>query len=187
MPAQKSMNAGPEQRAPEQERKKRRLAFALLLVLLPAAAGALHWLLLNRQPQAPMQNPNAVVGALPGKTAEQIEAMLNAQIDETTVAFSINSEPVFESGEAEGELMIECPEVNLNNIRVTIARDDTGEQVYDSGILQPNSYIYSDTLQTKEPLPAGSYACTATVHLLDRDTDEEKGIAQAALVITIER
>ena len=164
MPAQKSMNAGPEQGAPEQGRKKRRLAFVLLLVLLPAAGGA-----------------------LPGKTAEQIEAMLNAQIDETTVAFSINSEPVFESGEAEGELMIECPEVNLNNIRVTIARDDTGEQVYDSGILQPNSYIYSDSLQTKEPLPAGSYACTATVHLLDRDTDKEKGIAQAALVITIER
>ena len=112
---------------------------------------------------------------------------LDAQIDETTVAFSSNSEPVFESGEAEGELMIECPEVNLNNIRVTIARDDTGEQVYDSGILQPNSYIYSDSLQTKKPLPAGSYACTATVHLLDRDTDKEKGIAQAALVITIER
>ena len=98
MPAQKSRNAGPEQGAPEQGRKKRRLAFVLLLVLLPAAGGALHWLLLNRQPEAPAYNPNAVVGALPGKTAEQIEAMLNAQIDETTVAFSINSEPVFESG-----------------------------------------------------------------------------------------
>ena len=123
MPAQKSRNAGPEQRAPEQGRKKRRLAFVLLLALLPAAAGALHWLLLHRQPQAPAQNPNAVVGALPGKTAEQIEAMLNAQIDETTVAFSINSEPVFESGEAEGELMIECPQVNLNNICLLYTSD----------------------------------------------------------------
>ena len=73
--------------------------------------------------------------------------------------------------------------MNLNNIRVTIARDDTGEQVYDSGILQPNSYIYSDSLQTKKPLPAGSYACTATVHLLDRDTDKEKGIAASIRII----
>ena len=60
-------------------------------------------------------------------------------------------------------------------------------QVYDSGILQPNSYIYSDTLQTGEAAARGSYACTATVHLLDRDTGEEKGVAQAALVILIER
>ena len=179
--------SGQEQTAPAREKAGRRLVAALLLLvaLLLALVGALLWQRFYRAD--PKLEPNATVGMMPGKTAEQIEAMLNAQIDETTVAFSINSEPVFESGEAEGELMIECPEVNLNNIRVTIARDDTGEQVYDSGILQPNSYIYSDSLQTKEPLPAGSYACTATVHLLDRDTDKEKGIAQAALVITIER
>ena len=153
MPAQKSRNAGPEQRAPEQGRKKRRLAFVLLLVLLPAAGGALHWLLLNRQPEAPAYNPNAVVGALPGKTAEQIEAMLNAQIDETTVAFSINSEPVFETGEAEGELMIECPEVNLNNIRVTIVRTTRASRCMIRGSCSPTAIFTATPCRPKSRCP----------------------------------
>ena len=95
-------------------------------------------------------------------------------------------DPTFASGSAEGELKLESPGNNINYIFFTIALDETGELIYESGLLKPNSYIYSDRLQTKEPLPKGTYPCTATVHLVDRETLGEIGTVQAALTLTVQ-
>ena len=168
--------------------RRRRAALGALVLLALLLAAALLWGRPRRpKPAEPAFAANATIGALPDKTDKEIEAMLQQAVDEKSVAFSIKYDPTFASGSAEGELKMESPGNNINYIFFTIALDETGELIYESGLLKPNSYIYSDRLQTKEPLPAGSYACTAPVHLLDRDTDKEKGIAQAALVITIER
>ena len=168
--------------------KKKWLLLLLLLLLLLAAA--LLWL---RRPQPPAPAPeepkfapNATIGALPDKTNEEITAMLQQEVDEKSVAFSIKYDPIFENGSAVGELKLESPGNNVNYIYFTIVIDETGQQIYESGLLAPNSYIYEDKLQTEEPLPKGVYSCTATIHLVDKDTMEEIGIAQAGLSLTIQ-
>lgn len=173
-------------REPEQiERKKRRWPW-LVLILVVLAVIAL--LLLRGGKEAPQGDvpayaPNASVGSLPGKTEEEIQAELQQKVDDKMVAFTVNSTPVFEDGKSEGNLMLASPSSNINNIQFLITRDDTGEQIYDSGMLAPNSYIEKDKLDVE--LPGGEYVCTATILLLDREDFAEKGRVQAGLVINI--
>ena len=131
-------------------------------------------------------SPNATVGALPGKTNDQIKADMQGKIDDGMIAFSINTNMVFTDGNAEGLLKLEAPVSNTNNIQFVINRDDNGEVLYRSGLLKPNSYIDQDKLQTEQPLKKGVYNCTATVTLHDPETEMEKGKVQAAIVIRVE-
>lgn len=168
---------------------RRRLWPALLLLLLLAGLVIGGWWFFLRpapEAQVPRFSPNATVGALPGRTEEQIREMLQQQVDDTSIAFTINSSPVFANGSAKGDLMLESPANNTNNIRFVIVRDDTAEQLYDSGLMRPNSYILEDALQTDTPLAAGSYPCTATITLYSAGTGEPLGLVQAALTITVE-
>lgn len=166
-----------------------KLLIALVILLLLLLAAVL-WHFTRPAPEPVDQGPtfatNASIGALPDKTDDEIVAMLQQEVDAKSVAFSIKYNPIFENGSAEGELKLESPGNNINYIFFTIAIDETGEQIYESGLLAPNSYIYKDVLQTKEPLAKGVYPCTATIHLVDKDSLEEIGIVQAALTLTIQ-
>lgn len=167
--------------------KKRWLLVLLILVLLLIAL-LLCWMYTRpKEVKAggPQFAPNAVIGALPDKSDEEIEAMLNQKVKEGMVAFSIKYEPAFDNGSAEGELKLESPGNNTNYIYFTINRDDTGEEIYKSGLLSPNSYIYKDKLQSDPPLAKGLYPCTATIHLVDKNSLEEIGFVQASLKLTI--
>lgn len=169
-------------------RKKRgllSLLIILLLILLIIAAVVL-WRGGADKPaeeEGPEFAANASVGALPGKSEEEIKAMLNQKITEKTVAYTINAVPVFENGSAEGNLMLESPANNINYIEFVIRRDDTGEEIYRSGLLKPNQYITEDKLAVV--LPQGSYLCTADITLYDPETLESKGMTQAAITITV--
>ncbi len=174
------------------------ILIALICILLAAAIAVGIFLLQKPEPEEPVEDPmaiqtnipqfapNASIGPLPGKTEEEIREMLQQQVDDKMVAFSINATPTFKNGSAEGNLMLESPGNNINNIEFVITRDDTGDILYRSGLLKPNSYIETDKLQTEEPLPAGEYTCTATITLYDPETTEAKGMAQAALVISVQ-
>lgn len=109
--------------------------------------------------------------------------MLNQEITEKTVAFTVNASPVFETGTAEGNLMLESPANNINNIEFVIKRDDNGETLYKSGLLQPNQYIATDKLLVD--LDPGSYPCTVTITLYDPTTNEAKGLTQAGITLTV--
>lgn len=164
-------------------KKKRSLLPLLLLLLLLLAVAA--WFLLRPAPEeeSPIFAPNASVGALPGKTEEEIRAMLDQQISDKTVAFTVNANPVFETGRGEGTLMLESPGNNINYIEFVIRWDDTGETIYRSGLLKPNQYIEKDKLLVE--LEKGSYPCTVDITLYDPETFASKGMTQAGITITV--
>ncbi len=99
------------------------------------------------------------MGVLPGVDLAQRQAELQQQLDESMISFSINTSPVFETGGAEGNLMLENPASNAKLLVVEIYMDDTQELIYQSKALPAGSYIESTRLD--KLLEPGSYEATA--------------------------
>lgn len=160
----------------------------LLLLLLAVVAGAMlvggsRGKTESTEPTGPVFAANASIGALPGKTQEEIQAMLQQQVDDRMVAFSINANPEFENGTAKGKLLLEAPANNINYIEFVIKRDDNGQTIYRSGLMKPNQYIEEDKLSVN--LPKGEYPCTVDITLYDPETLEAKGMSQAGITIVV--
>ena len=124
------------------------------------------------------------VGAIPGLSPEELQNELQKQADESLFSFNINSKPVFENGESEGNLRIANPQYNVYPITVTIRLEDTNEVIFKSGKIQPNHYIEKAKL-TKN-LKKGEYKSIATIEAFDpKDNEKFLGKAQAILNIKI--
>lgn len=117
------------------------------------------------------------------KTEEEIQAELNKVVEEGMLNISIASVIEFDSGTSEGIAYIENSPANHYVITVAIALDDTGEVVYQSGGMKPDTYIEKITLS--RDLDAGSYPATATFTAYDMNTLEEIGQAAAKVVLAI--
>ena len=87
--------------------KKRRRIILLFALLLLLAAGIILWWTVFRTPHEIYKDRNAEIGILPGMTEEQIQDRLNATVAEGMMNVSMNPNPVFENGSAQGDLRIE--------------------------------------------------------------------------------
>lgn len=182
----KKPTAGTRHARTQQKNRKYLILLLVLLLLLAVVAGAML-IAGNRaepEPTGPVFAANASVGALPIMSEEEIRARLQQEVDDRTVAFTINPNPIFANGTSKGTLMLESPANNINYIEFVIKRDDTGETIYRSGLMKPNQYIEEDQLLVD--LDKGKYPCTADITLYDTETFEAKGMCQAALTIHIE-
>ena len=136
---------------------KRRLLPACAICVLLAAAVILF---ANRKPGDSLElADNATMGILPGVDLAQRQAELQQLLDESMISFSINTSPVFETGGAEGNLMLENPANNAKLLVVGIYIADTQELIYQSKALPAGSYIENTRLD--KLLEPGSYDATA--------------------------
>ena len=126
---------------------------------------------------------SAVEGGWNQMTPEEIEAALNNKVAEGMINISANTAPIFEDGASEGNLMLVNESINLYPQKVQIVRNDTGEQIYESGAIAVGSKIERAKLDVD--LPAGTYECTAYFHNLNPETGDIIGTAGAIITITI--
>lgn len=120
------------------------------------------------------------------KSEAEIQEELNRVVEEGTMAISINVNPVFSDGASEGTLEIENVPSNKYAQVVSITLDDSGKEIYNSGLIQPNYHIQTDKLS--EALAAGTYDCTATFTAYDTSDSEnpiEVGSAAAKITISV--
>lgn len=61
-------------------------------------------------------------------------------VDEGMFNISINTTPTFTNGKAEGPLQIENVPGNQYLMQVQITLDDTGELIYQTGLIEPNHH-----------------------------------------------
>lgn len=170
----------------EKKKKFRRIMAILVVLLMLLLAGLFVW-----QRYAAQQNDAALlesgvkakIGQLEDKSNDEIEATLDEIIEEGNLSININANPVFPTGDSAGTLMIENHPNNHYNMRVSITLDNTGEEIYNSGLMPVNSHIDEDVLST--PLNAGDYDATATFVAYDVDTDAEVGRAAAKIKISV--
>lgn len=164
---------GPRPPAAEGKGRRRRgyvilLALALLLALLLAS------LLRGEAPPGynPKMEPNAVSGVMPGKSQELLQQEMDQQAQDKQVTVTVNSEIVFASAQAEGNILFENSSINegkLLRLELYLGEDDSGTMIYETGYLRPGSYVPSARLDVE--LEPGSYACTAYVYV-NRESDE---------------
>lgn len=122
---------------------------------------------------------NVKTGTLHDPAGRQAE--LDEVVKEGMITFSINATPSMKTGDGEVNLMVENPPDNGTRFTVTICRDDTGEEIYSSGYLDPEQYI--DYTQLDVALPKGEYPCTAYFH--SYRIEDSSYIGKAAAKITL--
>ena len=125
----------------------------------------------------------AIEGGWDNLSPEELEAALNEKVAEGMINISMNTAPYFENGSTDGNLMIVNESINNYPQKVQIVRNDTGEQIYESGAIAVGSKIERAKLDAE--LTAGTYECTAYFHNLAPETGEIIGTAGAIINITI--
>ena len=177
----------------EKQDAKSRTLVILAVVGLAAALtlGIFTAVRMIRKPAASKDDPKsgivydsaAVEGGWDNLSPEEIAEKLNAKVAEGMINISMNTAPYFEDGTSDGNLMIVNESINNYPQKVQIVRNDTGEQIYESGAIAVGSKIERTKLDAA--LPAGTYECTAYFHNLNPETGEIIGTAGAIINITI--
>lgn len=164
------------------KKRKRRLPAAICAAcLLVAAVGVF---LALRDPGDSLElDENATIGLLPGIDVAQRQAELQQLLDESMIAFSINTNPVFERGGSEGNLMLENPVNNAKLIVVELYLDETEELIYQTKALPAGSYIENARLD--KLLEPGDYPATAYFKGYREDDHSYIGQVGAALTIHV--
>lgn len=129
-------------------------------------------------------DPTAQTGQAPYKTPEEMQAELDRTVEEGMFNISIASAIQFADGASPGTAYIENVPGNHYLMKVSIVADATGEQLYESGVLQPNQFIEEVVLA--RDLEPGTYDATATFLALDPTTYEEVGQAAAKITLNVQ-
>ena len=188
------MNAKEEYVDPPRETRSKDITVyaVIFLVLLVGAGIFLAVRLLHKPADAALASSksgivydsSAVEGGWDNLSPEEIEARLNEKVAEGMINISANTAPIFEDGASEGNLMLVNESINNYPQMVQIVRNDTGEQIYESGAIAVGSKIERARLDVV--LPAGTYECTAYFHNLDPESGAIIGTAGAIITITIQ-
>lgn len=177
----------------EKRDAKSRTLVILAVVGLAAALtlGIFTAVRMLRKPAASKDDPKtgivyddaAIEGGWDNLSPEEIAEKLNEKVAEGMINISMNTAPIFEDGSSEGNLMLVNESINNYPQKVQIVRNDTGEQIYESGAIAVGSKIERAKLDVV--LPAGTYECTAYFHNLNPETGDIIGTAGAIITITI--
>ncbi|WP_165061981.1 hypothetical protein [Adlercreutzia sp. ZJ154] len=170
---------------PSQASKRKRgagfwIGIVVAILALIAAAILAYFMLFSGDGRGAR---SGTAGQLEGKTPEEVQAEIDRVVEEGMFNISIASVVEFQDGTSEGEFKIENVPNNPYLMRVVITREDTGEQVYETGIIEQNFHIQSDKLDVD--LAKGQYPCVATFYALDPETEEEVGSAAAQITINV--
>ena len=177
---------------PRETRSKDITVYAIIFLVLLVGAGIFLAVKLLHKPadtalasskSGIIYDSSAVEGGWDNLSPEEIAEKLNEKVAEGMINISANTAPIFEDGSSEGNLMLVNESINNYPQKVQIVRNDTSEQIYESGAIAVGSKIERAKLDVV--LPAGTYECTAYFHNLDPETGDIIGTAGAIITITI--
>ena len=156
----------------------------VLLVIFIVSTGNYFVYSKNKSKNIDSENGSAVSGyvladgAEPGLSEDEIKALLQRQVDESTISFSISSDPVFKGKKA--FIVMANPRYNAYDIDYVITVD--GKEIIRTAKIAPNQYI--EEVELKEALPKGTYTGEALVTGYNRETGEEVGKTIVEITIT---
>lgn len=199
--------ANTENSGKKPDKKKKRIRWILLiliLLLLLGFGGCRAWKYYTEEkPEDDLRKElYAEIGLMPGMSEDEIQDRLNRRVQEGYFNASMNGNPKFASGRAEGNVNIENIPGNQYAFTVTVVVtgvDETkypeaakylGQTVLTTGLLEPNSYLSNRKLDVN--LPKGEYVCMAIFDAYEREevaedrTPENKGQTNMEILLSVE-
>ena len=161
---------------------KAKIIIVIILILI-IGSGVAYYILNNKKANSDT-NGSYVSGyiledgAEPGLTDEEIRALLQKQVDESTISFSISSDPVFKGKKA--FIVMANPRYNAYDIDYVITVD--GKEIIRTAKISPTQYI--EEVELKEALPKGTYSGEALVTGYNKETGEKVGETIVEVTIT---
>lgn len=163
-------------------KSKKKWIFVIILILI---AGIIAAYFLFKDDSGFRFDRKAKKGTLDGMSEKEIQEELDKRANKSGLTISINAEPQFDTGGADGDLRIENPPNNSYVVRVEINKDSDGEEIYSTDGMKPGQLIEKDKLDIS--LKKGTYPCTATFIAYDEKTLEEVGRSAAKININIRK
>ena len=167
-----------------EKKNKVKIIIVTLLVIAVASSGVYFVYNKSKSKSASSENGASVSGyvladgAEPGLSEEEIKALLQKQVDDSTISFSISSDPVFKGKKA--FIVMANPRYNAYDIDYVITVD--GKEIIRTAKIAPNQYI--EEVELKEALPKGTHTGEALVTGYNRETGEEVGKTIVEITIT---
>lgn len=167
-----------------EKKNKVKITIISLLVIAVASVGVYFVYNKNKSKSTNAANGASVSGyvladgAEPGLSEEEIKALLQKQVDDSTISFSISSDPVFKGKKA--FIVMANPRYNAYDIDYVITVN--GKEIIRTAKIAPNQYI--EEVELKEALPKGTYTGEALVTGYNRETGEEVGKTIVEITIT---
>lgn len=165
--------------------KKNNIKIMLVVLLLVSlSAGGYYIYNKNKRKNINLENGSSVSGYIleegsePGLSDEEIRALLQRQVDESTISFSISSDPVFKGKKA--FIVMANPRYNAYDIDYVITVD--GKEIIRTAKIAPNQYI--EEVELKEALPKGNYVGEALITGYNKETGEKVGETIVEVTIT---
>lgn len=161
-----------------------KIIIIIFLIITTVSAGVYFVYSKNKNKNMNSENGSAVSGyvladgAEPGLSEEEIKALLQKQVDDSTISFSISSDPVFKGKKA--FIVMANPRYNAYDIDYVITVD--GKEIIRTAKIAPNQYI--EEVELKEALPKGTHIGEALVTGYNRETGEEVGKTIVEITIT---
>lgn len=119
-------------------------------------------------------------GAEPGLSEDEIRALLQKEVDESTISFSIASEPIFKGKKA--FILMANPRYNAYDLEFVI--EVNGKEIIRTSRISPNKYI--EEVELREALSKGNYIGEAYITAYDKNSDEVMGKTVVELNITVQ-
>ncbi len=161
--------------------KKIKIIIGILLLIVIVSGGFVY---LKEQSKYKSNGTNLsgyvlAKGMAPNLTPEEIKALLQKQVDESKVAFSINSEPIFKG--KRGTIMFANPRHSAHNIELEVRVGN--KVIMRTEKIAPDQYIEKIELMGKA-LKKGKHEGTASVKAYNRKTDKLVGEVAVDMIIT---
>ena len=157
----------------------------IITILLLISISAVIYYLYNKNKNTVLDENGSAIsgyilsdGAEPGLSEDELRTLLQKQVDESSISFSISSDPVFKGKKA--FIVMANPRYNAYDIDYVITVD--GKEIIRTAKIAPNQYI--EEVELKEALPKGNYVGEALITGYNRETGEEVGKTIVELNIT---
>ena len=162
---------------------KKKIAVSIICTFLTIGAIAGGFYLYNQREKE--LNPTGLSGYIlgtgiePNLTDEEIQALLQKQVDESKVSFSVYSEPTFEG--KKGKIMFANPRYSAHNIDLKVTCEN--KTIIRTEKISPNQYIEDIELLGKG-LKKGKHKAEALITAYSQTTGEVVGQVSVELNIT---